>query len=60
MGMPAAAFVKGHPTEWEAISQLHPMLSYPDAVIQNQDSRRRLLNDGLARGVGAPEEWVKE
>jgi hypothetical protein len=60
MGVPAKAFVKGHPTEWEPVSHLHPMPSYPGAVIQTQSGRRQLLNDELARGMGAPKEWVQE
>ena len=60
MGIPAKAFVKGHPTEWEPVSHLHPMPSYPGAVIVAHNGRRRLLNDELARGMGAPKEWVKE
>ena len=60
MGIPAKAFVKGHPTKWEPVSHLHPMPSYPGAVIVAHNGRRRLLNDELARGMGAPKEWVKE
>jgi hypothetical protein len=60
MGVPAKAFVKGSPTEWEPVSHLHPMPSYPGAVIQTQNGRRKLLNNELARGMGAPKEWVTE
>jgi hypothetical protein len=56
MGIPAKAFVQGLPTEWEPISHLHPMPSYPGAVIVTQNGRRRLLNDELARGMRAPKE----
>jgi hypothetical protein len=54
MGVPVKAFVKGPPTEWD------PMPSYPGAVIQTQNGRRKLMNDELARGMGAPKEWVTE
>jgi hypothetical protein len=60
MGMPAKAFVQGPPTEWEPVSHLHPVPSYPGAFIVTQNGRRRLLNDELARGMGAPKEWVEE
>jgi hypothetical protein len=60
MGAPAKAFVKGHPTEWEPVSHLQPMPFHPGAVVVTQNGRRRFLNDKLARGMGAPKEWVQE
>jgi hypothetical protein len=39
MGIPAEAFVKSPLTEWEPVSHLHPILSYPVAVIQTQNGR---------------------
>jgi hypothetical protein len=37
------------------------MPSYPGPVYKPaQNGRRKLLNDELARGMGAPKEWVTE